>query len=192
MRDRPRQRFGAIGSTTGARRRLKPTSHEARSPGERRDRTPGRGSSNHLSCWPRTRPATALLKLTRPPPRGVYYKPRVDKEQAAPATATGCLLSRSGAICNEHSSNTASGRQWPPRRFLDIFGEGNFTSSADQASPQRLATMCAPHQPAQRHRWRTTIATISQGDAFAHSAALNRHAEDLLGQDRNTPRTTST
>src|SRR4028118_1748503 len=113
--------------------------------GDLRDRTPGRGSSNHLVLRARNEPAHRnLLKLTSTAYlEGFYYKPRIDK----------ALLRRhsEGLIClsaclkgeiNEHIVATREREaEAAAREFLEIFGEDNFyLEMQDHGIPeQRLA-----------------------------------------------------
>jgi DNA polymerase-3 subunit alpha len=113
--------------------------------GDHRDRTPGRGSSNHLVLLAMNEIGYRnLIKLTSASYlEGFYYKPRVDK---------GLLRKHSeGLIClsaclkgeiNEHIVATREREaEAAAREFLEIFGEGNFfLEMQDHGIPeQRLA-----------------------------------------------------
>ncbi|HJX26426.1 MAG TPA: DNA polymerase III subunit alpha, partial [Thermoanaerobaculia bacterium] len=113
--------------------------------GDLRDRTPGRGSSNHLVLLAKNETGYRnLLKLTSTAYlEGFYYKPRIDK----------ALLRRhsEGLIClsaclkgeiNEHIVATREREaEAAAREFLEIFGEDNFyLEMQDHGIPeQRLA-----------------------------------------------------
>jgi DNA polymerase-3 subunit alpha len=113
--------------------------------GDLRDRTPGRGSSNHLVLLAKNETGYRnLLKLTSTAYlEGFYYKPRVDKALLRKhSEGLICLSACLKGEINEHIVATREREaEAAAREFLEIFGEGNFyLEMQDHGIPeQRLA-----------------------------------------------------
>ncbi len=113
--------------------------------GSRLDRTPGRGSSNHLVLLAKNETGYRnLLKLTSSSYlEGFYYKPRIDKELLRQhSEGLICLSACLKGEINEHIVATREREaEAAAKEFLDIFGEGNFyLEMQDHGIPeQRLA-----------------------------------------------------
>jgi DNA polymerase III subunit alpha len=113
--------------------------------GSRLDRTPGRGSSNHLVLLAKNETGYRnLLKLTSSSYlEGFYYKPRVDKELLRKHSEG--IVCLSACLKGEVNENIVASREKEAeaaaREFLEIFGEGNFfLEMQDHGIPeQRLA-----------------------------------------------------
>jgi DNA polymerase-3 subunit alpha len=149
--------------------------------GSRLDRTPGRGSSNHLVLLARNeRGYRNLLKLTSSAfLEGFYYKPRIDKELLRQHSEgliglSACLKGEINELIvgtKEREAEAAA------REFLEIFGEGNFfLEMQDHGIPeQRLANGVV-----RRISQRTGIPLVASNDchylrkddAFAHDILL--------------------
>src|SRR5436305_3044076 len=149
--------------------------------GDHRDRTPGKGSSNHLVLLARDETGYRnLLKLTSAAYlAGFYYKPRVDKEllrrhSAGIVALSACLK---GEVNEKIVANQEKEAEATARDFLDIFGEGNFfLEMQDHGIPeQRLA-----NEVLRRISRRTGIPLVvsndchylRKADSFAHDVLL--------------------
>ncbi|HKV08219.1 MAG TPA: DNA polymerase III subunit alpha [Thermoanaerobaculia bacterium] len=98
--------------------------------GSRQDRTPGRGSSNHLVLLAKNETGYRnLIKLTSTSYlEGFYYKPRIDKEILRKhSEGLICLSACLKGEINEHIVHTREREaEATAKEFLEIFGEGNF------------------------------------------------------------------
>jgi DNA polymerase-3 subunit alpha len=149
--------------------------------GSRLDRTPGRGSSNHLVLLAKNETGYRnLLKLTSAAfLEGFYYKPRVDKELLRQhSEGLICLSACLKGEINEHIVATREREaEAAAKEFLDIFGEGNFyLEMQDHGIPeQRLA-----NEVVRRIGKRLGIPLVvsndchylKKDDAFAHDVLL--------------------
>src|SRR5688572_7893090 len=149
--------------------------------GSRLDRTPGRGSSNHLVLLAKNETGYRnLLKLTSASYlEGFYYKPRVDKELLRKhSEGLICLSACLKGEINEHIVHTREREaEAAAREFLEIFGEGNFyLEMQDHGIPeQRLA-----NEVVRRISKRLGIPLVASNDchylkkddAFAHDVLL--------------------
>ncbi len=149
--------------------------------GSRLDRTPGRGSSNHLVLLARNETGYRnLLKLTSAAYlEGFYYKPRIDKELLRKHSEGLICLSAclKGEVNEKIVANQEKEAEATAREFLEIFGEGNFyLEMQDHGIPeQRLAA-----DVTRRIAKRTGIPLVisndchyhKKDDAFAHDVLL--------------------
>jgi DNA polymerase-3 subunit alpha len=149
--------------------------------GSRLDRTPGRGSSNHLVLLARNETGYRnLLKLTSSAfLEGFYYKPRIDKELLRKHSDGLICLSAclKGEINERIVANQEKEAEATAREYLEIFGEGNFyLEMQDHGIPeQRLA-----NEVLRRISRRTGIPLVvsndchylRKDDAFAHDVLL--------------------
>jgi DNA polymerase III subunit alpha len=149
--------------------------------GSRLDRTPGRGSSNHLVLLAKDETGYRnLLKLTSASfLEGFYYKPRVDKELLRQhSEGLICLSACLKGEVNEHIVATREREaEAAAKEFLDIFSEGNFyLEMQDHGIPeQRLA-----NEVVRRISQRNGIPLVASNDchylrkddAFAHDVLL--------------------
>jgi DNA polymerase-3 subunit alpha len=149
--------------------------------GSRLDRTPGRGSSNHLVLLAKNETGYRnLLKLTSSAfLEGFYYKPRVDKELLRKhSEGLICLSACLKGEINEHIVATREREaEAAAKEFLEIFGDGNFyLEMQDHGIPeQRLA-----NDVVRRISQRTGIPLVASNDchylrkddAFAHDVLL--------------------
>jgi DNA polymerase-3 subunit alpha len=156
--------------------------------GNRLDRTPGKGGSNHLVLLAASEAGYRnLIKLTsKAYLEGFYYKPRVDKELlrrhsegiiALSACLKGEINERIVARQEKEAEATA-------REFGEIFGEGNFfLEMQDHGIPeQRLANEVL--RRIARRTGQPLVVTndchyLRQDDAFAHDVLL------CIGTQRN-------
>ncbi|MEA2604117.1 MAG: polymerase subunit alpha [Acidobacteriota bacterium] len=149
--------------------------------GSRLDRTPGRGSSNHLVLLATNETGYRnLLKLTSSSfLEGFYYKPRIDKELLRQHSEgliglSACLKGEVNELIVATKEREAEATA---RDFLEIFGEGNFyLEMQDHGIPeQRLA-----NEVVRRISQRTGIPLVvsndchylRKDDAFAHDVLL--------------------
>jgi DNA polymerase-3 subunit alpha len=149
--------------------------------GSRLDRTPGRGSSNHLVLLAKNEAGYRnLLKLTSSAYlEGFYYKPRIDKgllrqHSEGLIGLSACLK---GEINEKIVGNLEKEAEATARDFLEIFGGGNFyLEMQDHGIPeQRLA-----NEVLRRISRRTGIPLVvsndchyhKKDDAFAHDILL--------------------
>jgi DNA polymerase-3 subunit alpha len=149
--------------------------------GSRLDRTPGRGSSNHLVLLAKNEAGYRnLLKLTSAAfLEGFYYKPRVDKELLRQhSEGLICLSACLKGEINEHIVATREREaEAAAKEFLDIFGEGNFYLEMQDhgIAEQRLA-----NEVVRRIGARNGIPLVvtndchylRKDDAFAHDVLL--------------------
>ena len=149
--------------------------------GSRLDRTPGRGSSNHLVLLARNETGYRnLLKLTSSAYlEGFYYKPRIDKEMLRKHSEGLICLSAclKGEVNEKIVANQEKEAEATAREFLEIFGEGNYyLEMQDHGIPeQRLAA-----EVTRRISQRTGIPLVvsndchyhKKDDAFAHDVLL--------------------
>ncbi|HEX3130718.1 MAG TPA: DNA polymerase III subunit alpha, partial [Thermoanaerobaculia bacterium] len=149
--------------------------------GSRLDRTPGRGSSNHLVLLARNETGYRnLLKLTSSAYlEGFYYKPRIDKEMLRKHSEGLICLSAclKGEVNEKIVANQEKEAEATAREFLEIFGEGNYyLEMQDHGIPeQRLAA-----EVTRRIAKRTGIPLVvsndchyhRKDDAFAHDVLL--------------------
>ncbi len=149
--------------------------------GSRLDRTPGRGSSNHLVLLARNETGYRnLLKLTSSAYlEGFYYKPRIDKEMLRKHSEGLICLSAclKGEVNEKIVANQEKEAEAAAREFLEIFGEGNYyLEMQDHGIPeQRLAA-----EVTRRIAQRTGIPLVvsndchyhKKDDAFAHDVLL--------------------
>jgi DNA polymerase-3 subunit alpha len=149
--------------------------------GSRLDRTPGRGSSNHLVLLARNEQGYRnLIKLTSSAfLEGFYYKPRIDKELLRRHSEgliglSACLKGEINELIVATKEREAEGAA---REFLEIFGEGNFFLEMQDhgIAEQRLANGVV-----RRISQRTGIPLVvsndchylRKDDAFAHDVLL--------------------
>jgi DNA polymerase-3 subunit alpha len=162
--------------------------------GSRLDRTPGKGSSNHLVLLARNETGYRnLLKLTSAAYlEGFYYKPRIDKgllrqHSEGLVCLSACLK---GEINEKIVASQEKEAEATAREFLEIFGEGNFyLEMQDHGIPeQRLA-----NEVLRRISRRTGIPLVisndchyhKKDDAFAHDVLLCiGHQKTLSDPDR--------
>jgi DNA polymerase-3 subunit alpha len=149
--------------------------------GSRLDRTPGKGSSNHLVLLAKNEVGYRnLIKLTSSAfLEGFYYKPRIDKELLRQhSEGLVCLSACLKGEINEHIVATREREaEAAAKDFLDIFGEGNFyLEMQDHGIPeQRLA-----NEVVRRIGKRNAIPLVvtndchylRKDDAFAHDVLL--------------------
>ena len=158
--------------------------------GSRLDRTPGRGSSNHLVLLAKNETGYRnLLKLTSPAfLEGFYYKPRDRQGAAAPAQrGLICLSACLKGEVNEHIVATRereaeAAREGVPGHLRrgELLPRDAGPRHPRAAAGQRGG---APDQPAHRHpaRRHQRLPLPAQGRRLRpRRAALHRHAEDLL------------
>src|SRR5215207_3084088 len=149
--------------------------------GSRLDRTPGRGSSNHLVLLAANETGYRnLLKLTSASYlEGFYYKPRIDKELLRQhSEGLICLSACLKGEVNEHIVATREREaEAAAKEFLEIFGEGNFyLEMQDHGIPeQRLASDAV--RRISRKLGIPLVASndahyLRQDDAFAHDILL--------------------
>ncbi len=183
--------FGAIQFYNGARKAgVKPIiGMEAYvSQGSCLDRTPGKGSSNHLVLLAANEKGYHnLIKLTsRSYLEGFYYKPRVDKEllrrhSEGIIALSACLK---GEINERIVGRQEKEAEAAAREFEEIFGAGNFfLELQDHGIPeQRLANEVL--RRIARRTGQPMVVTndchyLRQSDAFAHDVLL------CIGTQRN-------
>ena len=137
--------------------------------GSRLDRTPGRGSSNHLVLLAKNETGYRnLLKLTSSAYlEGFYYKPRIDKgllrqHSEGLIGLSACLK---GEINEKIVGNLEKEAEATARDFLEIFGDGNFyLEMQDHGIPeQRLA-----NEVLRRISRRTGIPLVVSNDCHYH------------------------
>jgi len=157
--------------------------------GSRLDRTPGKGSSNHLVLLAKNETGYRnLLKLTSSAYlEGFYYKPRIDKgllrqHSEGLIGLSACLK---GEINEKIVGNLEKEAEATARDFLEIFGDGNFyLEMQDHGIPeQRLA-----NEVLRRISRRTGIPLVvsndchyhKKDDAFAHDVLLCIGTQKML------------
>jgi DNA polymerase-3 subunit alpha len=149
--------------------------------GSRLDRTPGRGSSNHLVLLAKDETGYRnLLKLTSSAfLEGFYYKPRVDKELLwKHSEGLICLSACLKGEINEHIVATREKEaEAAAKEFLDIFGEGNFyLEMQDHGIPEQRLANEVVRRIAQRNAIPLVVTNdchyLRKDDAFAHDVLL--------------------
>jgi len=149
--------------------------------GSRLDRTPGRGSSNHLVLLAQNEAGYKnLLKLTSASYlEGFYYKPRIDKELLRQhSEGLICLSACLKGEINEHIVATREREaEAASREFLEIFGEGNFyLEMQDHGIPEQRLASDASRRIGQRLGIPMVISNdchyLRKDDAFAHDVLL--------------------
>ncbi len=149
--------------------------------GSRLDRTPGRGSSNHLVLLAKDETGYRnLLKLTSSAfLEGFYYKPRVDKELLRQhSEGLICLSACLKGEINEHIVATREQEaEAAAKEFLDIFGEGNFyLEMQDHGIPEQRLANEVVRRIAQRNDIPLVVTNdchyLRKDDAFAHDVLL--------------------
>ncbi|HEX3554549.1 MAG TPA: DNA polymerase III subunit alpha [Thermoanaerobaculia bacterium] len=149
--------------------------------GSRLDRTPGRGSSNHLVLLARDETGYRnLLKLTSSSfLEGFYYKPRVDKELLRQHSEG--LICLSACLKGEVNELIVGSREKEAeataREFLEIFGEGNFyLEMQDHGIPEQRLASDAVRRISQRTGIPLVVSNdchyLRKDDAFAHDVLL--------------------
>jgi DNA polymerase-3 subunit alpha len=150
-------------------------------PGSHKDRTPGRGSSNHLVLLAANEAGYRnLIKLTsRSFLEGFYYKPRVDKELLRRHSEG--LICLSACLKGEVNELIVSSREKEAeataKEFLDIFGEGNFyLEMQDHGIPEQRLAADATRRIAKRNGIPLVVTNdchyLKKDDAFAHDVLL--------------------
>ena len=149
--------------------------------GSRLDRTPGRGSSNHLVLLARNETGYRnLLKLTSASYlEGFYYKPRVDKELLRKhSEGLICLSACLKGEINEHIVATREREaEAAAREFLEIFGEGNFfLEMQDHGIPEQRLANDVVRRLSKRLGIPLVVSNdchyLRKDDAFAHDILL--------------------
>ena len=149
--------------------------------GSRLDRTPGRGSSNHLVLLAKNETGYRnLLKLTSAAfLEGFYYKPRVDKELLRKhSEGLICLSACLKGEINEHIVATREREaEAAAKEFLDIFGEGNFyLEMQDHGIPEQRIANDVVRRIGQRLGIPLVVSNdchyLKKDDAFAHDVLL--------------------
>ncbi len=149
--------------------------------GSRTDRTPGRGSSNHLVLLARNETGYRnLIQLTSQSYlEGFYYKPRVDLELLRKygdglIALSACLK---GKVNQQIISNQETEAQATAIEMLEIFGEGNYYLELQDhgIEEQRLANEVL--RRISRNTGIPTVVTndchyLHKSDAFAHDVLL--------------------
>ncbi|HEY0783550.1 MAG TPA: DNA polymerase III subunit alpha, partial [Thermoanaerobaculia bacterium] len=156
--------------------------------GSHLDRTPGRGSSNHLVLLAADETGYRnLLKLTSAAYLdGFYYKPRVSKEllrqhSAGVIALSACLKGEINELIVGSKEREAEATA---KEFLDIFGEGNFfLEMQDHGIPEQAQANEALRRIAQRNNIPMVVTNdchyLKKDDAFAHDVLL------CIGTQRN-------
>ena len=149
--------------------------------GSRLDRTPGRGSSNHLVLLAKDETGYRnLLKLTSSAfLEGFYYKPRIDKDLLRQhSEGLICLSACLKGEINEHIVATREREaEAAAREFLEIFGEGNFyLEMQDHGIPEQRLANEVVRRIAQRNGIPLVVTNdchyLRKDDAFAHDVLL--------------------
>jgi len=149
--------------------------------GSRLDRTPGRGSSNHLVLLAKNETGYRnLLKLTSAAfLEGFYYKPRVDKELLRKhSEGLICLSACLKGEINEHIVATREREaEAAAKEFLDIFGEGNFyLEMQDHGIPEQRIANDVVRRIGKRLGIPLVVSNdchyLKKDDSFAHDVLL--------------------
>src|SRR3954467_7154155 len=149
--------------------------------GSRLDRTPGRGSSNHLVLLAKDETGYRnLLKLTSSAfLEGFYYKPRIDKELLRQhSEGLICLSACLKGEINEHIVATREREaEAAAKEFLEIFGEGNFyLEMQDHGIPEQRLANEVVRRIGKRNAIPLVITNdchyLRKDDAFAHDVLL--------------------
>jgi DNA polymerase-3 subunit alpha len=149
--------------------------------GSRLDRTPGRGSSNHLVLLARNEQGYRnLLKLTSSAfLEGFYYKPRIDKELLRRHSEG--LIGLSACLKGEINELIVASKEREAeataREFLEIFGEGNFfLEMQDHGIPEQRLANGVVRRISQRTGIPLVVSNdchyLRKDDAFAHDVLL--------------------
>jgi DNA polymerase-3 subunit alpha len=149
--------------------------------GSRLDRTPGRGSSNHLVLLARNEIGYRnLLKLTSSAfLEGFYYKPRIDKELLRQHSEG--LIGLSACLKGEINELIVASKEREAeataREFLEIFGEGNFfLEMQDHGIPEQRLANGVVRRISQRTGIPLVVSNdchyLRKDDAFAHDVLL--------------------
>jgi DNA polymerase-3 subunit alpha len=158
------------------------------SQGSRFDRTPGKGSSNHLVLLAANeRGYQNLIKLTSQAYlEGFYYKPRVDKEllrrhSEGIIALSACLK---GEINERIVGRQEKEAEAAAREFVDIFGEGNFfLEMQDHGIPEQRLANEVLRRIASRNGMPLVVTNdchyLRKSDSFAHDVLL------CIGTQRN-------
>ncbi|MCB1054449.1 MAG: DNA polymerase III subunit alpha, partial [Acidobacteria bacterium] len=176
--------FGAIEFYKRARaRKIKPiVGIEAyTTPESRHDRTPGKGSSNHLVLLAKNETGYKnLLKLTsKSYLEGFYYKPRMDMEllrqhSEGVVALSACLKGTVAETLRQQGEDAAEERA---RELLEIFGEGNFFLELQNHGIQDQIDANVFLRRLSKKLGAPLVATndchyLKKGDATAHDALL--------------------
>jgi DNA polymerase III subunit alpha len=149
--------------------------------GSRLDRTPGRGSSNHLVLLARNETGYRnLLKLTSSSfLEGFYYKPRIDKEllRRHSEGLIGLSACLKGEINELIVATKEKEAEATAREFLEIFGEGNFfLEMQDHGIPEQRLANGVVRRISQRTGIPLVVSNdchyLRKDDAFAHDILL--------------------
>ena len=156
--------------------------------GNRFDRTPGKGGSNHLVLLAANETGYRnLIKLTsKAYLEGFYYKPRVDKEllrrhSEGIIALSACLK---GEINERIVGRQEKEAEATAREFDEIFGHGNFfLEMQDHGIPEQRLANEALRRIARRTGQPLVVTNdchyLRQDDAFAHDVLL------CIGTQRN-------
>ena len=156
--------------------------------GNRLDRTPGKGGSNHLVLLAANETGYRnLIKLTsKAYLEGFYYKPRVDKEllrrhSEGIIALSACLK---GEINERIVGRQEKEAEATAREFDEIFGRGNFfLEMQDHGIPEQRLANDALRRIARRTGQPLVVTNdchyLRQDDAFAHDVLL------CIGTQRN-------
>ncbi len=156
--------------------------------GNRFDRTPGRGGSNHLVLLAANETGYRnLIKLTsKAYLEGFYYKPRVDKELLRQHSEGIIALSAclKGEINERIVGRQEKEAEATAREFDEIFGRGNFfLELQDHGIPEQRLANEALRRIARRTGQPLVVTNdchyLRQDDAFAHDVLL------CIGTQRN-------
>jgi len=149
--------------------------------GSRLDRTPGRGSSNHLVLLAKNETGYKnLIKLTSASfLEGFYYKPRIDKELLRKHSEGLICLSAclKGEINEKVVGRHEREAEAAVKEFLEIFGEGNYyLEMQDHGIEEQRLAADAVRRIAQRNGVPLVITNdchyLKKDDAFAHDVLL--------------------
>ncbi len=171
--------------------------------GSRLDRTPGRGSSNHLVLLAQNETGYRnLLKLTSSAfLEGFYYKPRIDKELLRQHSEgiIGLSACLKGEINELIVGTKEKEAEAAARDFVEIFGEGNFfLEMQDHGIPeQRLANGVVRRISSARESlwWSPTTATTCARTTPSRTTSCSASAPRRTSTTPTacaTPQTTST
>ncbi len=156
--------------------------------GNRFDRTPGKGGSNHLVLLAENEKGYRnLIKLTsKAYLEGFYYKPRVDKELLRQHSEGIIALSAclKGEINERIVARQEKEAEATAREFGEIFGDGNFfLEMQDHGIPEQRLANDVLRRIAQRTGQPLVVTNdchyLRKDDAFAHDVLL------CIGTQRN-------
>jgi DNA polymerase-3 subunit alpha len=149
--------------------------------GSRLDRTPGKGSSNHLVLLAANETGYRnLIKLTSSAYlEGFYYKPRIDKGLLRQHSdgLIGLSACLKGEVNEKIVGNKEREAEATAREFLEIFGEGNFyLEMQDHGIPEQRLANEVVRRIAQRNGIPLVVSNdahyLRKDDAFAHDVLL--------------------